>query len=379
MKQIALALALLATLAVSAQNKRYITQVYDFKPAPGQFVNVIPKAQAGDSKETVLERVAQALCGYEDSQGEVIADGMISLGSYGGYVIFGFDHPLVNVVGEYDLQIFGNASVTQTSPDYGSSEPGIVMVANDLNGPWYELAGSEYNNPRTQHDFKITYYKPDPDKTATPDASISATDTTYVRWTCNSVDSLTTGYVNKNSWHTQSYWPEWLDDDTMTFEGAKLRCNAQDISGSGSMWVQYNFGWGYVDNRPDFKYDGSTPTETQNQGFNLDWAMDSEGNHVTLKSVKYIKVYNATLQQCGWIGEISTEVAGAIDLHPDAVAQETVTGDVNGDGQVDITDVNLIINAILAGSDNTTCDINADGEVDITDVNLAINAILVAE
>ncbi len=104
--------------------------------------------------------------------------------------------------------------------------------------------------------------------------------------------------------------------------------------------------------------------------------MDSDGNPVNLKSVKYIKVYNAVLQQCGWLGETSTEVAGAIDLHPDAVAQETVTGDVNDDGTVDITDVNIVINAVLNLGESTNCDVNGDGGVDITDVNIAINAVL---
>ena len=95
--------------------------------------------------------------------------GTISLGLYGGYVVFGFDHPVVNVEGEYDMQIFGNGfQAHNTSTAGGSSEPGIVMVSRDVNGngipddPWYELAGSEYNNPKTQKHFTITsYYKPD--------------------------------------------------------------------------------------------------------------------------------------------------------------------------------------------------------------------------
>ncbi len=379
-KTVITAIAAMLALSMSAQNKKYITQIYDFVPAPGQFVNSIPKAEAGDTKATVLERVADAICGYydEEDEEEVIAQSMISLGSYGGYVIFGFDHPLVNVEGEYDLQIFGNAfQASSSSNSGGSSEPGIVMVANDLNGPWYELAGSEYNSPYTQHDFTITYYKPAADKTATPDPDNSyISDTSYVAWTCNSVDSLKTGHVYKNTFHTQSYWPEWLDDETLTFEGAKLRCNAADESGAGTYWVQYFYDWGYVDNRTDFKYSGGTPSDGQNLGFKLDWAVDSDGNPVNLKSVKYIKVYNAVLQQCGWLGETSTEVAGAIDLHPDAVAQETVTGDVNDDGTVDITDVNIVINAVLNLGESTNCDVNGDGGVDITDVNIAINAVL---
>lgn len=34
---------------------------------------------------------------------------MISLGSYGGYVIFGFDHTVINVQGQKDFRVLGNA------------------------------------------------------------------------------------------------------------------------------------------------------------------------------------------------------------------------------------------------------------------------------
>ena len=379
MKKILIALSLVMALCASAQNKRFITEIHDFLPAPGQFTNMLPVTKAGMTKADVLKAVANSICGYydEEDEEEVIAQSMISLGSYGGYVIFSFDHPLVNVKGEYDMQIFGNAASTNHL-NGGSSEPGIVMVANNLNGPWYELAGSEYNHPKTQHDFKITYYKPNPNHIPTPDpVDNTLIDTSYVAWTCNSNDSIQTGYVTKNIYHSQSYWPEWYESDEITFEGSKLRCNAVDESGVGRFWVQYFFDWGYVDNRPDYRYNGTEPQTGQNMGFKLDWAVDSEGNHVDLKQVKYIKVYNGVLQQCGWIGETSTEVAGAIDLHPDAVPEpEHITGDINGDGMVNVTDVNAIINIILDGSNIPAADVNGDGLINITDANVILNIIL---
>ena len=54
-------------------------------------------------------------------------------------------------------------------------------------------------------------------------------------------------------------------------------------------------------------------------------------------------------------------------------------GDVNGDGGVNIADVNAVINMILGGgssSSNTSADVNADGEINIADVNSIINIIL---
>ena len=50
--------------------------------------------------------------------------------------------------------------------------------------------------------------------------------------------------------------------------------------------------------------------------------------------------------------------------------------DVNGDGEVNIADVNAIIDAILKGNNDLKYDANCDGEVNIADVNAVIAAIL---
>ncbi len=56
--------------------------------------------------------------------------------------------------------------------------------------------------------------------------------------------------------------------------------------------------------------------------------------------------------------------------------ETTITGDVNGDGIVDITDVNEIINIILANGSSDVADINNDNSIDVSDVNALINIIL---
>ena len=57
---------------------------------------------------------------------------------------------------------------------------------------------------------------------------------------------------------------------------------------------------------------------------------------------------------------------------------EPLVGDVNGDGQVDISDVNIVINLMLGKTtdEDYEGDINGDGNVDISDVNLVINYML---
>lgn len=51
-------------------------------------------------------------------------------------------------------------------------------------------------------------------------------------------------------------------------------------------------------------------------------------------------------------------------------------GDVNGDGEVTIADVNAVIEVILGHGTNGKADVNGDNEVTIADVNIIINIIL---
>ena len=54
----------------------------------------------------------------------------------------------------------------------------------------------------------------------------------------------------------------------------------------------------------------------------------------------------------------------------------TVRGDVNNDGEVSISDVNMVIDIILSGGYNLSGDVNGDGEVNINDINSVIDIIL---
>ena len=63
---------------------------------------------------------------------------------------------------------------------------------------------------------------------------------------------------------------------------------------------------------------------------------------------------------------------------PDPYAAATpIAHDVNGDGEVNIADLNAIINAILTGDNiNSNMDVNGDGEINIADCNAMIYIIL---
>lgn len=62
-------------------------------------------------------------------------------------------------------------------------------------------------------------------------------------------------------------------------------------------------------------------------------------------------------------------------LFCDSIASANVLGDLNDDGQVDISDINIVINVMLGKSD-VPADVNGDGVVDISDVNKVINIML---
>ncbi len=55
---------------------------------------------------------------------------------------------------------------------------------------------------------------------------------------------------------------------------------------------------------------------------------------------------------------------------------DKIRGDVNGDDEVNIADVNAVIKIILGSGSNPNADVNGDGEINIADVNAIINIIL---
>ncbi|MCQ2288592.1 MAG: leucine-rich repeat protein, partial [Muribaculaceae bacterium] len=69
-----------------------------------------------------------------------------------------------------------------------------------------------------------------------------------------------------------------------------------------------------------------------------------------------------------------------VDLWPYTPTPDFKKGDVNGDGVVDITDVNILLNIVLgkdkASNYGNRADVDGNGEVDITDVNTALNIVL---
>lgn len=277
----------------TASSSQYISRVFEYQPAPGQFVN---DANYGTPAK------AQTLVGSIDN-------GLVSLGAYGGYVVFGFDHSIANRTGA-DLGIYGNPLYSLGAE---WAEPGIVQVMQDLNGnnlpddgEWYELAGSEYAHPTTRKKYRIAYYNP---KNFTSD----------IAWRDNQGQR---GAVLRNSFHRQAYYPNFAaNQDSLVFEGTLLRNTLLP----GGIITNAPFAWGYADSgSPDFLQVQQVERRGYNP-FDIAWAVNPQGQPVTLSHIDFVKVYtgqncdgnpfgNLTDPRARYLGEVSTEVGGAIDI-----------------------------------------------------------------
>lgn len=273
---------------VTASSGKWIAKILSYDPAPGQFINTSQGNEAAP----------QSIVGKK---------GLVSLGGFGGSIVFMFDHTVLNKPG-YDFVIHGNAAA-------GSSEPGIVMVSCDKNGnglpddEWFELAGEDHTLASTVKGYEITYTR--------PGQTVSAAD---VAWTDNTGRSGTLDAAELANFHTQCFWPLFgaaATSETLTLTGTLL---APDVTSEQVMgqtnWNLKAAGRGYADNLSNEYRDATgNDDDTQNSNkFDIDNAVDAAGNKVSLKGIDFIKVYTAVNGQHGWIGESSTEVVGAISL-----------------------------------------------------------------
>ena len=99
---------------------------------------------------------------------------------------------------------------------------------------------------------------------------------------------------------------------------------------------------------------------------------DNMGNYpLTLSSIQF----NMNASTAGKEYHIVFKNFGTVY---DAVKEAGTTGDINGDGVVNVTDVTALINRILGTADysDAVCDLNADGTVNVSDVTTLINLIL---
>lgn len=276
----------------------YITRIYDYDPAPGTFANECYKSK-GATKEDVMKialgRIDRTSVGYP-----------LDLGNFGGSIVVGFDHTVVNVPGEKDFRVYGKSS-TMTTP----VAPGLIFVAYDKNGngmpdadEWFEIKGSAHETNLINSNFSITYNRPASDKKP---IQIGAGDAFYDRESvlCDNSDGESyylTLYKNK-----PELCPSWVNKDKFTYTGKRLDVHLrQSEPGVYTGFLFDTFDWGYVNAKdPDI---------------DIDWAVDKDGKAVHLPGVDFIKIFNCVSSgeemMYSWTQtSMNTKFAGAADLH----------------------------------------------------------------
>ena len=274
--------------AATAGSLMQWSEVFEYTPAPGQFI--------GDTKTggfTGEERSAADAVAYAERR--LAAKSYVSLGGFGGYIVVGFDHSIDNNEG-YDFAVQGNSFD-------GSSEPGVVWVMRDENGngqpddTWYELAGSETGKTETIQNYAVTYYRP-------------SEPMQPVQWTDNQGNSGEIDYLKQ--FHKQDYYyPAWIEADSYTLTGTMLKARNYDKFGNGAMWVQPAYDWGYADNYSEQDW---LPTYKAVNCFDISRAVDNQGSSVELEYIDFVKVVTACNTKSGHLGENSTEVCDIYDL-----------------------------------------------------------------
>lgn len=256
------------TVPSNPGSNKYVTKVFEYLPAPGQYTN----------------KTIGTLEGAKSIEGK---EGIVSLGAWGGYIVLGFDHTVINEsqngTPKDDIIIYGNAQSNW-------AEPGVVWVMQDENGngkpddTWYELKGSEFGKDGYIRDYEVTYTKP-----ATGGS---------VTWKDNKGK---TGVVTIAGATSQAF-PSWVTGTEYTLKGTLLPSSG--IKAETPTYItSAPFTFGYGDNKVG--------------GDNIDIAnaIDKDGKTVTLTGIDFIKIQTGIQADLGWLGELSTEVLGVADLN----------------------------------------------------------------
>lgn len=252
------------SVTANTANTTFVSNLFEFMPAPGQFINENP--------------------GNLESAASILGKkGMVSLGAWGGYIVLGFDHKVINTANSHDIIVYNNASAS-------IAEPGVIWVMEDQNGNgrpddiWYEIRGSASTLPGYIRNYTVTYTRPNPINGNVP-------------WKDSKGN---TGVIKTNTFHKQSYFPLWIEGAEYILTGTCLPSSNINMT-NPSYITSAPFEYGYADNT--------------NGGDKIDIsdAVDESGKSVSLTGVHFIKIQTGIQADMGWLGELSTEVLGVAD------------------------------------------------------------------
>ena len=272
----------------------YPSRIFDFVPAPG--INLLVNKPTVDNIPQGTYTKAETLdIVYTQLKN---GSGNVYMGAFGGYMVVGFDHTIMNKPGYCDFT---------TKCNWNSNvSPSIIWVAYDANkngipddDEWYEIKGSEYGGVNDLGIQSYTY-------------QTTKTDNGFA-WT---TQDGKTGFVANPEFFGNKVGDveiaPWITGPTFTLTGRQLK---PTIDEDNMYKPALPFAWGYAANQPN---------DSKQAAIDIDWAVDSKGNKVRLPGVDFIKVVNAIQGMRPAMGEYRYQVVSIEDLHLQTVEITTV-------------------------------------------------------
>ena len=145
-----------------------------------------------------------------------------------------------------------------------------------------------------------------------------------------------------------------------------------DIASNGGVNVDYEYSGFILGNNDDeiviISSGGFTEIDRVEYDGGQSWP-DPTGASMTLLSL-------ASDNNIGFNWQISDTAYGEGDLGTPGEGNFAIQGDVNGDEMLNVLDVVIIANMILADDFNTIADMNKDGTLNVLDLVILVNIIL---
>lgn len=237
----------------------------------------------------------------------------VSLGAAGGYIQLDLSSPIYNLAANaygVDFVVYGNAF-------NGNPEAGSVKVYGYQEGEttpaWYDLAGSLYYDDISENNATVSY------------KMISSGDNAGIWYQLNNGEW--TKFTTKTAWWptVAKYQNSWGSVDGVTWDQTNNIITYTGVSLVKDTDTTNDYQFGYF----DVHINGSNYGVAQNpytvtntakcgDGFDLSWAVDTNGNPVKLTHITKVRLYTAAaLNSTGTafttpaiFGETSAEFCG---------------------------------------------------------------------
>ena len=298
----------------------------------------------------------------------------VSLGAAGGYIQMDLASPIYDLAtNKYgvDFVVYGNAF-------NGNPEAGAVKVfgykAGDTTGAWYDLAGSLYYNSITKNNATVSYKK-----VTTIDSTFTETGIWYKinngSWTKFTANTAWWPTANEyvNGWGSVDGVTWDQTNDTITYTGVSLVKDTDTTN-------DYQFG--YFDVHVNGSNYGAalnpytvTNADKGGDGFDIAWAVDSNGAPAGLSHITKVRVYTAAALTSNGMAFTTPSIFGETSAEFCGLFKATGTGSAS-------TTKDLVIRnsaGTVVNTSNMEVSEIANGTVQLTSgaENVYVNGVLV--